>query len=535
MENAVDNAVDNAYDLLPYPSFSYAHTHPDHLATLAHLMGVATAPVATCRVLELGCASGGNLIPMAYSAPEAHFVGIDVSARQIAQGQANAEALGVSNVTLHAMDILDDTDALGTFDYIVAHGVYSWVPAPVRDKVLHICAHNLAPHGVAYVSYNTYPGWGVLGAIREMMLYRTRELTDPAERAAEARAVLKFLETAVPEQNPYGDFVRWYATFIQDELKKLGAHADAYFLHDELEEINQPFYFHEFAAHIAEHGLQYMAEASFRDMFPHDLTPQAREQLQTMAQGLVEREQYMDMLRNKLFRQSLICHGDLGLRRALEPEDVRALYVASPASAASEAPDVHAKSVEQFRTPKGVTLSTDHPVTKAAMLALFEAWPRALAFDELLTAARERLGDTSPLNWEQDAHVLSTNLLQAFCYSKQLVALHTYVPAMAASVSQRPVASPVARFQARDTAFVSSLWHDRVFLNDIDRYVLGALDGSRTRDDVLADLLRQATEGQVTVEQDGQPVEDLEALREVLEPRLDQHLHSLVEAALLVG
>ena len=145
------------YDEVPYPSLSYAQTHPDRLATIATLLGLQPAPVTHCRVLELGCAGGGNLLPMAQGLPGSEFVGLDVSEAQITAGQTLRQALGLNNLTLTQMDILDVPAGLGQFDYIIAHGIYSWVPPQVRDKVLQVCQDHLAPQGVAYVSYNCYP------------------------------------------------------------------------------------------------------------------------------------------------------------------------------------------------------------------------------------------------------------------------------------------------------------------------------------------------------------------------------------------
>ena len=171
-----------AYDEVPYVSFPFPQTHPDRLATIATLLGMDPPPVGRCRVLELGCAAGGNLIPMALGLPDSEFVGIDLSTRQIAEGRAAVDALGLQNITLEPVNILEIEADFGQFDYIIAHGVYSWVPADVQDKLLEVCRQNLSPNGVAYVSYNTYPGWRLHGAIRDMMLYHTQDLSDPQEK-----------------------------------------------------------------------------------------------------------------------------------------------------------------------------------------------------------------------------------------------------------------------------------------------------------------------------------------------------------------
>jgi len=190
-----------SYDDFPYQSVPLRQTHPDHLATVASLFGFDAPDASRARVLEIGCASGGNLIPLAASYPQASFVGIDLSAVQIAQGATEIGALGLTNIRLLSMDVMAFGGAEGAFDYIIAHGIYSWVPAAVQDKILAVCATQLADNGIALVSYNVLPGWRMLGIVREAMLYQTRGVADPPARVAQARATLDFLAHAVPDKD----------------------------------------------------------------------------------------------------------------------------------------------------------------------------------------------------------------------------------------------------------------------------------------------------------------------------------------------
>ena len=113
----------------------------------------------------------------------------------------DVDAIGLTNVELKCLSILDVTPEFGTFDYVVCHGVYSWVPAPVREKILDICRRNTTPQGVAYVSYNTYPGWHMRGMIRDMMLYHASHFAEPLTKVGQSRALLDFLaETEQPDQ-----------------------------------------------------------------------------------------------------------------------------------------------------------------------------------------------------------------------------------------------------------------------------------------------------------------------------------------------
>lgn len=160
---------DNAYHRIPYITRPLAASHPDRLASVATLFGMSPAPVASCRVLELGCGSGGNLIPMAYRLPGSRFTGIDLAERAIAEGRRVAGELELANLDLVAADLREIGPAMGEFDYIVAHGMYSWIPDDLRDRLLAVCRERLAPQGVAFISYNTLPGRYVRTMFRPSM------------------------------------------------------------------------------------------------------------------------------------------------------------------------------------------------------------------------------------------------------------------------------------------------------------------------------------------------------------------------------
>src|SRR4029077_21071172 len=133
------------YDIFSYRGFAYMDTHPARMVTMAALYGMNPTPVSSCRVLELGCGVGANVIPMAVQYPDSEFIGIDLSGRSIEVGSRAIAALGLRNITLRNASIMDIGADYVLFDYIIAHGVYSWVPADVRDKILAIFHDHLAP------------------------------------------------------------------------------------------------------------------------------------------------------------------------------------------------------------------------------------------------------------------------------------------------------------------------------------------------------------------------------------------------------
>jgi methyltransferase-like protein/SAM-dependent methyltransferase len=502
--------------------------------------------VEHCRALELGCASGGNLIPMAQELPESELVGIDSSTRQIADGQAMIDALRLKNITLKSMDIVDVDANLGEFDYIIAHGIYSWVSTEVQDKILEVCKRHLAPNGVAYVSYNTYPGWHMLGAVRDMMRYHTRHVTEPGARAAEARVLLDFLAgSELAEYTPHGGFLHAYLNFVKEHLMPK---EDAFLLHDELSEVNEPVYFYQFAEQAARHDLQYLADAQFYTMLPSSFPAEVSETLSRMAQDTVALEQYMDFLRNRTFRQTLLCHQDVRLDVALDLERLARFYVASSAVPVEPELDINSRSVADFQAVDGMVLSTDHPVTKAAMLCMAERWPEVMPFKTLLSLAQARLNgtpaqDPPPPELASDAQVLGANLLKAYGRSGNLVELHVYAPHFVLEVGECPVASPVARLQAQRGAKVTNLRHERVDLDETGHHLLPYLDGSRGRAELVGVLERLAAEGDIKPWQDTEADQELEQAGPGPQPEgettwaeiLDSKLRRFAGAALLVG
>jgi methyltransferase-like protein/SAM-dependent methyltransferase len=533
-----DKTGENAYiyDQVPYPSLSFHVSHPDRLATLATLLGMRPPPVEHCRVLEIGCASGGNLIPIALGLPESEFVGIDLSAHEIAEGQSVLKAVGLKNVTLKHMNVLEVTPDFGQFDYIIAHGVYSWVPPDVQDKLLEICKQNLVPNGVAYVSYNTYPGWYMLIALREMMLWHARKVTDPMQQAADARALLEFLADSDPiGKNPHTSFMKAYVSYTKERIMPKTA---AYLIHDELAEFNEPLYFYQFAERAAHHGLRYLAEAEFQTMLASNLPEDVAETLSQMAQDTITLEQYMDFLRNRTFRQTLLCHEEVPLTGSPPPDLLVEFYVGSPALPVESEPDIQSDAVEKFQASDGAVFSTDHPLSKAGMLYLSEIWPKSVPFKTVVTEAHARLNGASN-DIGSDAQVLAASLLKAFGYSDNLVELRVSEPRFTLEISERPVASPVARYLTETGVLVTNLRHERIDLTGLAHRLLRYLDGSRDRADLMDIMKEWVAAGIIELKQDEEADENEEPQERdeesILAEMLDARLRQLANAALLVG
>ena len=185
---------------------------------------------------------------------------------------------------------------------------------------------------MAYISYNCYPGWHARMAIREMLCYHTAHLTDPAQRIRQARALMGFLAKSIPSQETA------YGAMVRQELALLQRTPDTYLLHEHLEEHNEPLYFHQFAQRAMARGLQYMAEAQIIAMLPSRFGPETEKTLTEISPDLLHMEQYMDFVRNRMFRQTLLSHAELKLAHPLRAEAVTQFFVASKAKPQSPGP-----------------------------------------------------------------------------------------------------------------------------------------------------------------------------------------------------
>ena len=375
-----------AYAEVPYPGLAFPQSHPDRLATHARLMGMKPAPPERCRMVELGCADGGNLIPMAAALPESEFLGLDLDPHALAVATERAAALGAANVTFVEADLATlDPGELGRFDYVVAHGVYSWVPEQVSERLLALCRAVLERHGVAYISYNALPGGHLRALTWDAMRFHARELEAPEERVGAAREMLSVLAEGIPGDDPYRRFSAAYA-------ERVLGRSDAVIYHDDLEPDNHPLLFTDFVAHAAAHQLQYLAEADWFDMSTSGLPRAAAELLARCGEDRIVREQYLDFLKCRAYRHTLLCRAEQRLPDAASTDAARGLLAAAPVRPTSPRAEPTGRSKVEFRTPKGANLTTDHPVLKASLLELGAAWPQRLGFETVLERAGARLG-----------------------------------------------------------------------------------------------------------------------------------------------
>jgi methyltransferase-like protein/ubiquinone/menaquinone biosynthesis C-methylase UbiE len=511
-------AETSSYDEVPYEGRAVADTHLRNLAVMARLHGIASPDPAAARVLELGCGRGDNLLAMASTLPKAALVGVDGSPRQIAAAEGRRKAAALSNAQFVAADFTSLADP-GEFDYVICHGVYSWVSEETADLLLKLCRRCLSPRGIAFVSFNALPGSQTRSMLREMVLFHVRSLTDSKERIEQARAFVELLARfAVEEQGTY----RARLSALAESIEEGG---DSYLFHEYLEPENRPLYFAEFARRAAQAGLRYVA-SSRSPVWQAFLPSEVRELLEPIRDRIL-REQYLDFLSDRPFRRVLLVREDVDVADREDERLVTSLFVSAEAQGEGPPGDPASAEPRSFRGSDEAGITTNRPLVKAALSALEQEAPRSLSFDALREETRRLAGPS-----EQDAApgALVEFLLRAF--SAGLVALSLEPIRVSCPPPEEPLATPLARIQAAEDPLVTSLLHRPIRLDAVDRIVLAHCDGTRGRRQLETLLAEEASRGRIELaDESGAPLRDPARLREYAPAAVARSLDRLARLA----
>lgn len=295
----------NSYDSFLYVSKPFSSTNINNLQAKAKMYGLNPVPLKGARVLELGASCGGNIVLQALYYPETTFTGIDLSGVQVKHGNDIINSIGLKNVTLLEKDILDIDESFGTFDYIIVHGIWSWVPDVVKDKILSICNVNLSDNGIAYVSYNTYPGWKRLEQLRDIMLYSEKRAKDQdlLERTLYTKSVLKM----VADTMNIDDRSRAQSAYKINNIHNVLNSNDYYVAHEYLEAFNDPVYVSDFIDRARKQGCAYIGDEVLQRSFITWLADDVTNNIRALSHdNYVDKEQFYDYVYDTQFRMSLL-------------------------------------------------------------------------------------------------------------------------------------------------------------------------------------------------------------------------------------
>ncbi len=438
-----------SYDAVAYPSSVVWQTGPERMAAVAMLMGLAPPPVETARYLEIGAGDGMNLLSLAAAHPRASFVGTDIAASAIDKGREMIRQAGLGNARLEVLDILHMADRLeGPFDYIVAHGVYAWVPAPVREALMAVIGRLLAPDGVAYLSYNAKPGGQLRAIVREMALHEAGPLGPDGEGLDEAIAAL----WDFAQDDSDTDIV----PLVMRSLARRAAIKQREILfHDELGPCFEPQGIHEVVACARAHGLDYLHDAA--GPFAR---PLAKDGEDTSAQAVADRLMSLDYLDVNAFRWTLLIREGRNPSRTPDPQALRRLYLSSRAHFDKDAGEW---SIDN------VGFETQEEDIIAGLTRLSECYPMRLPVDEVFPGR----------NRDSEILVLS---------DAEIVTIHGHPGAFTIDAGERPRVSELARAQIKaGYPTISTLHNWPVQVTDEPaRALLSLMDGTRDTNEIRA-------------------------------------------------
>ena len=449
-------------DALQCFSRSFESTRPENLYLLSALFGFSAVDYHKASVLELGCGSGSNIIPLADSYPDCNFVGIDESGVLVAEGKCHIQNLSLSNIELNNMTLESIGRDFGEFDYIIVHGLYSWVSDSCQQKIIDICKYNLSEKGIALISYNTNPGWNVAKSFKDMMLYHAQSLPDMFEKArqndaSENQCSVKGDDgVMVPDVDEYDSFQHHVKTH------------------------NRPVLVQDFMEQVSEIGLQYVTDLDFMTFSPYLLPKDGRDVVLGISDK-IQAEQCMDHIYHRRFRQTLLCHDSFKLSEEITTELMDRTKIRSKLRIIGEISfdqlrDRHRVSFEY----KNYKVTTKDPVIKIA-LHLLECADEPLEWTMLIN---EIAGHQVEENRESIISILSDiNFDQLLAYE---------VIDFGAKTNRRPpvpIVNPCAtrfsRYQSRFTDNITNLHHQRVSLDCLGRTLLSFMDGSNTVSEAL--------------------------------------------------
>lgn len=511
------NDIGKSYDVLPYPSSARKYTHPYYLRSAAALAGFTAPSPDGCRVLEIGCSDAGNMLNMALTMPTAHFLGIDLSAREIEAGRALTAALGLKNIEIEVADIMEfNVGQRGRFDYIIVHGVYSWTPEFVRQKILEVCREALSPQGVAFISYNTNPGCRLRDAARNLARYAVRNADSLHTATAEARNILEIAGQLNVSESEY------YTALIERECKMLAEVPDSFVAHDVLETDNRAFYFHEFARELTEANLEHFGDSTldcYRVMYPPFTLA---EKIARSGNGLYGREQQIDLFFGRQFRESLVCHAGVSSIPEELPPAFFSMRIISRLCASEER---NGNNIV-FSTKNDNSISvTKHTLLHGILQILQHAFPGALTLEEIRTCLQDEFPDVQK---EQ----IMREMLDCYRTFTNSVELLTDVFPVACELPEFPVASPVARFQSQGDGKVSTLLHETIEINPIQALILQAADGRRHKNNFGVYLLALFDAGELEI--GGAEEAAREVICDFLEQTAKEYLDFLIKNALIL-
>lgn len=520
--------MENCYNQVPFTSFPSPDRHPQRLAVLGELFGLPKKQFGSGRILDLGCSDGSNLIAIAIAYPNMTCVGVDIATQQIATGKEAIKALNLSNLELLDMDLANLTANFEPFDYVICHGVFSWISEQEQDRLLSTIKKVLAPDGLAYLSYNCMPGWQIRDTLRLLLLEQTASIIDSQVKIETAKELMKWLlETLCDDYSPY-------AQSLKNELENVKHHSDSYVLHELLNPHASGIHFSDLLQKLTKHQLRFICEARFSRTLYHRLAKEDVSSEKYLSSDSTQKRQlqiesFLSYIYPTALRRSVICHAEQALIEKPNSAKISSFLLASSLLPAAT-PDLERSIPDEYANPQGFMVEVKDPLFKTALAIMAAAWPQTISFTKLVSELR--LSPHRNRSKEEIEQSLIEFLFDFYC--KDLIELYTTALPFSLSVTDKPIVSPLARRQLQTQNWSTNLRHEYVVLNELERSLAKLCDGRRTRSEIASALHQEMIGGRLEVVVSGRKITDSAEQATLINQSLSDTLQELAQKALII-
>lgn len=516
--------LEQGYDEIPYDSYPFDYNRPENLKAISTLFGMSPVKLENARILELGCSDGGNSIRFAECYPDSYTLGIDLSGIEIKLGQERIEQLGLKNIELKHLSITDLDQTYGKFNYIICHGVFSWVPDFVKESILRVSNELLNENGVVFISYNTLPGWNMVGTIRELMLYHAANFPDIKQKITQARAAVNFLnETLDGQKTPHAEFMKSFAKVIAEK-------EDHYVRHEYLAEENKAYYLNDFIKMAAKYSLQYLGDTDVHRMYVRNLPVNTAKKLGAI-NDIVKTEQYIDFIRNTQFRCTLLCHNTVRITRNITSKLINSFYFTASISPAIPKKDIYYYDTKPLiffvNNNKEIKIPISSPGLKACFLVLSNNNGNPLKAKEIADLALKNLKNEDK---ESIKNEFLNNVLRLIFAG--YVKIFSDKPKFTYKISNKPKISKLAMLQIKVDHPHGKIWftnqvNQLIVLEPYQKTIVAMLDEKNTVDEIKAKTLIALKNGEITASRDNKKIKDEKELKEIANETVNMTLNLL--------
>ena len=465
------------YDKVPYKGAIIPNSYPGHLALCNMWHNGRHSPLQGFHLTELGCGDGANLLPMAFYHPDSTFIGIDNAESGLSRAREGARQIGLHNIQFVQKDICEIEQAeIVQCDYIIAHGLYSWVSDGIREAILQFCRNGLSATGLAFISYNAQPGWASRGLVRDILLrsasVQQAAIEDKANKAIE-------VATELLQAMPSRDYA--YAVLLAEELERVRDGKPFYVFHEYLEEFNEGVWLRDFVQRARQNDLNYVCDAQF-SQWEGQVPKELKHSLSQAGLDPIEQEETADLLCNRYFHASILCRSDVPGESMSHPKILEQVSIASSLRADSDPFDLTEGVVELLIGTHGQEIILDVSIIKAAVVLLAAQWPIGMQLNNLFQQASRLLSENGHNVLEDAQSQLTDELITLF--EAGGIDLRLQQPDYSRGLPEYPKLHKLARYEIGHRDALTTPYHLPLSFNDQFLEVVSVMDGSKSTKEI---------------------------------------------------